>query len=392
MMSFFSQTRVVFLKELRDALRDRRSLMSALIFPLVGPLMIAFMFSSLAQLEGGDRPLRVPVVGAELAPNLIAFLEERGLEVLEPPEDAEAAVRSGEHDVVVSIDDAYGEDFTSAQPATVVLIHDGSKTASRTSIRRTRDLLNDYNRSISSLRLMARGVSPEVVRALDVDVLDLATPAQLSARFFSMIPMFLIIGAFIAGLNVAIDTTAGERERQSLEPLLVNPVNRLALTGGKWLATSVFSLAGIAFTLPAFLLAMRFVPLEKLDVELSLGGAQIAWMLVLLLPLALLASSAQMLVATFARSFKEAQTYVSLLTFAPMLPGIISSVRPLDTEAWMSAVPALAQQQLLMGVIGGEAQDLSLILIACLATTAFALGCVVVTAQLLRSERIVFGR
>ncbi|MEM1247719.1 MAG: ABC transporter permease [Acidobacteriota bacterium] len=391
-MSFLKQTRVVFFKELRDALRDRRSLMSALIFPLVGPLMIAFMFSSLAQLEGGDRALEVPIEGSERAPNLIAFLEERGLEVLDAPEDAEEAVRSGDHDLVLSIDDTYGEDFTTAQPATVVLIHDGSKTASRNSIRRTRNLLNEYNRSVSSLRLMARGISPEVVRALDVDVLDLATPAQLSARFFSMIPMFLIIGAFIAGLNVAIDTTAGERERQSLEPLLVNPVNRLALTSGKWLATSVFSLAGIAFTLPAFLFAMRFVPLEKLDVELSLGGSQIVWILVLLLPLALLASSAQMLVATFARSFKEAQTYVSLLTFAPMLPGVISSVRPLDTETWMAGVPALAQQQLLMGVIGGEAQQTTLIVLACAATTAAAVGCVFVTSQLLRSERIVFGR
>ncbi len=391
-MSFFQHVQVVLAKELRDALRDRRSLMSALLFPLLGPLMIAFMFSSLARLEGSDRPLEVAVQGAERAPNLVAYLEERGLVRKDAPEDAEAAVKSGDEDVVLVIEESYAEDFTEAKPAHVTLVYDGAKTASRSSIGRTRSLLRDYNGSVGSLRLLARGVSPEVVRAVEIDDLDLATPAQLSARFFAMIPMFLIVAAFIAGLNVAIDTTAGERERQSLEPLLVNPIHRFALVVGKWLTTSVFSVAGIVLTLPAFLLAMSRVPLEQLDVELSLGGSQIAWMFLLLFPLALLASSLQMLVATFARSFKEAQTYVSLLSFAPMLPGILSSVRPLDTETWMAAVPALAQQQLLLDVIGGEASNGLIAAVACVVTTVLAVLCVAVTARLLHSERIVFGR
>ena len=138
---------------------------------------------------------------------------------------------------------------------------------------------------------------------------------------------------------MAIDTTAGERERRSLEPLLVNPVSRSALTVGKWLATCVFGLVAALLTLALSLLMMRFVPLEQLGMQLSLGGRQVVLMALAVAPMALLASALQMFVATFARSFKEAQTYVSLLLIVPMLPGLVTAVYPLQTAAWMTPGP-----------------------------------------------------
>ncbi len=386
------QMRAVCRKELTDALRDRRSLMSALLYPILMPLMVVVMFSALARLESGDRPLETPIAGRERAPNLVAWLEERGVVVVDPPADPEAAVRDGDVDLVLVIDEEYGKQFRSVRPAVVRIVHDSSKTASRTSIRRTRNLLRGYSNQVAVLRLIARGVSPGVIQAVRVDDLDLATPAQSAARFFAMLPMFLILAAFIGGLNVAIDTTAGERERQSLEPLLVNPVSRTALTAGKWLTTCLFGLVASVLTLVAFLLMMRFVPLEQLDVQLSLGARQLLLMTIAVAPMALFASALQMFVATFARSFKEAQTYVSMLIFLPMIPGFVTQIYPLQPAGWMLLIPALAQQLLLVDVMGGEPVAAPSLVTSAVATTLLGCGFLSLTSWMLRQEKIVFGR
>ena len=389
---FGGQVRAVWRKEILDALRDRRSLMSALLYPILMPLMITVVFSAVARLEGSEQPLETPIVGRDRAPNLVAWLEERGVVVLDPPADPDTAVRDGDVDLVLVIDEDYGEQFRSVEPAVVRIVHDSSRTASLSSIRRTRNLLRAYSSEVALLRLLARGVSPGVMQAVRVDDLDLATPAQTAARFFAMLPMLLILGAFVGGLNVAIDTTAGERERQSLEPLLVNPVSRPALTAGKWLTTCVFSLASAWLTLAAFLLMMPFVPLEQLGMQLSLGGRQLLLMAVAFAPMALFASSLQMFVATFARSFKEAQTYANLLIFVPMIPGMVAQVYPLQAATWMMLVPALSHQLLLIDVMGGEPVATANLALSAAATVVLAFAFFGLTSWLLRQERIVFGR
>ena len=391
-LGFGGQVRAVWRKEILDALRDRRSLLSALLYPILMPLMIAVVFGAVAQLEGSERPLETPIVGRDRAPNLVAWLEERGVVVLDPPADPDAAVRDGEVDLVLVIDEDYGEQFRSVEPAVVRIVHDSSRTASLSSIRRTRNLLRAYSSEVALLRLLARGVSPGVMQAVRVDDLDLATPAQTAARFFSMLPMLLILGSFVGGLNVAIDTTAGERERQSLEPLLVNPVSRTALTAGKWLTTCVFSLASAWLTLAAFLVMLPFVPLEQLGMQLSLDGPQLFLMAAAFAPMALFASSLQMFVATFARSFKEAQTYVNLLIFVPMIPGMVAQVYPLQPAGWMMLVPALSHQLLLIDVMGGEPVAAANLAVSAVATAAFGCLFFALTSRMLRQERIVFGR
>ena len=391
-LGFGGQVRAVWRKELADALRDRRSLMSALIVPLIMPLMIAVMFSTLASTLSDDQPIETPVAGREHAPNLMAWLEERGVVVRDPPADPEAAVRAGDVDLVLVIDEEYGEQFRSVRPAVVRIVHDSSRTASRRTIGRVRALLRAYGSQVAVLRLMARGISPEVVQAVRVDDLDLATPAQSAARFFAMLPMFLIMVAFIGGMNVAIDATAGERERQSLEPLLVNPVSRPALTAGKWITTCLFGLVATVLTLLMFVLLMRFVPLEDLDVQLSLGARQLLLMSAAVAPLVLLASALQMFVATFARSFKEAQTYVSLLVFVPIIPSTVLQFYPLQPTGWMMLVPALSHHLLLVDVMGGEPITALSLAASATATMLLAVLLLALTSRLLQQEKIVFGR
>ena len=391
MRHLLEQAWPVFRKELLDALRDRRSLMSALLFPMFAPLMINLLFGTIAARERSADDLVFPVQGAELAPGLVAWIERANHEVVEATGDLFAQVRDGDLELAVLIDLDYAEDFANGTPATVSLIIDGSKNELSSLVRRARTVLSTYGAQTSALRLMARGVSSEVRTPVRLEELDIATSQQRSANFLSFIPLFIIMAAFVSGMNVAIDTTAGERERGSLEPLLITPVSRNAIVAGKWLVTVTFASVGIVLVLAGTLFMLRRMPLEDLGVRLDIGALEVVAILAGVVPLAFLASGAQLLVSTFARSFKEAQTYISLLIFVPVVPGMAATVGALPTESWMVVVPSLGQQMLLTQVLGGEDPGLTLFLAAGVASLMLGLLCVMLTARLFQHERIVFG-
>ena len=391
MNSQTQQSVVVFLKELKDGLRDRRSILSALLFPLLGPLLITFMFNTIIERQREAEDIDIPVVGAERAPGLIDWIERRGFDVVKGPEDPEAAVRDGSFDFVLVIPDDFADDFAQARTATVELVRDGSRKEADPAVRQVRSLVRGYGRMIGALRLVARGVSAQVSSPISVEYVDVATARKQAANLFTFVPMFVILAAFITGMNVAIDTTAGERERSSLEPLLINPVPNTAIVTGKWLAAVFFSGAGIALTLSAVAYALSRVPLKEVGIELELGTPEIVGVLAATLPLALFASGLQLLVATFARSFKEAQTYISLLIFLPMVPHFITSVYSLDTAFWMLLVPALGQQVLLTDVLGGDQVDFLSFVVVGLSSLVLGLLCVWLTSRLFQRERIIFG-
>ena len=392
MSGFWSLVHTVFSKELTDALRDRRSLMSALAFPLFGPLLIAVMLNTVARSEREEEIITLPVAGAELATSLIGFLQGNGVAVEDPPDNPEEAVRRGDVEMVLVISEEFPEAFRRSEPAEVRLISDGSRRSAATSVRRVTDLLRRYGAGLGNLRLLAHGVSPAVARPLDLEEVDVASRKKRAARLaLSIIPMFLILASFISGVNVAIDTTAGERERRSLEPLLINPVPRLAIVLGKWWTTVLFSLIGVILTAYFSIIALRHASLEDLGVQINVGGFEFVALLAAAAPMALLASGLQMFVATFARSYKEAQTYVAILPFVAMMPVILLQFQPLDTAAWMMAIPSMAQEQLLLDTLGGEIRW-PLIGLAAIACFLYSLLAVWVTARMLRRERIIFGR
>ena len=382
---------VVWRKELGDGLRDRRSLMSALLFPLFGPVLIALLFNNIVASHSTEKTLELPVSGRENAPGLIAHLEQTGVHIVAAPDDPESAVRDGDLDMVLVIPRSYGKHFRAASPARIELVIDSSRTDASTPIRRVKSRIEAYGSQVGSLRLLARGVHPQVVQAVAIEEVDLATPERRAANMLNMVPMFVLMAAFIGGMYVATDSAAGERERGSLEPLLLTPVSRTSLVTGKWLATTTLSWVGLVLTAVGSAIALSQVPLEEIGVKVRLRGDDIAWLTVALLPLAPLAASVQLLVATFARSFREAQTYLSVLMLLPMLPGMIMTFRPSASEAWMMWVPALAQQALVVDVLRGEPAVASHFVVAAVVALALSLVSVRVTAWLFEREKIVFG-
>src|SRR6185312_14891858 len=237
------------------------------------------------------------------------------------------------------------------------------------------------------MRLVARGLSPGTAWPVQVARRDQATPQSRAVLMFAMLPYFFIITLFMGGMYLAIDLTAGERERQSLEPLFANPVARWKILVGKLAAICAFSLASLAITLLAFAVVGRFIPAEKLGMELDLGWHFAGTVLLLVLLLAAL----QTLVAAFAKSYREAQTYISLLLMVPLIPSALLAFLPIKAQAWMYAVPLLGQNLGIMQQLRGDgvtSEQFALCLVGTLATALVAVG---VTAQLYRSEKLAIS-
>ncbi|MDQ3264525.1 MAG: ABC transporter permease [Myxococcota bacterium] len=383
---------VVLGKELMDHMRDRRSVLTALIFPVLGPVMFAGMFTILAGWMREDRPLQLSVVGTANAPNLIAFLERAGAQLTPAPADYEQQVQDGDLDVVLVIPKAYGDDFEAGRSAKLDLVVDNSRNQARVPIRRTQRLLEAYGGQVATLRLLARGISPELARPLQVDEVDLATSAKMASNALNMIPLFLLMAALMGGMHLAIDSTAGERERGSLEPLLLNPISRPALVAGKWLATILATTVTVLLTLLGFKIAIGRVPLEDLGVRADLGIEQMLSILAVVLPLTLMASAAQVLISTFARSFKEAQSYIQVLMMIPVLPSAFLSLSPIKTQLWMMAIPFLGQNLLVTSLMRGEGMDPMGLLLSLAGVLVVTGICLAATVRMLGSERVVFGR
>ncbi len=349
---------IVLRKELLDAFRDRRMMLVAfVVIPLAIPLVLAGTSTlgvrkQLQQLEG---PLELPVVGAEHAPNLVAWLQAHNVMVLPAPPDPDAAVRTQEHDVVLRIDAQYGEDWRAGRPASVEMIFDSSRPlASGTTVSRLNGLLDRYGSTVGTLRLIARGIHPAVANPLRIGTRDMATPEARFDISQQILPYLLLLLAFIGGLQLAIDATAGERERQSLEPLLATPVARESIISAKILATAVFALLSIAVTLVAYRLAFALMPSRGMDASFDPGLGGLVQLFLIILPVVLLGATVLTALAAFARSYREAQGYLPLLMFLPMIPSLVLMVAPVRTQLWMLAVPFLGQNQMILRVLRSE--------------------------------------
>jgi len=392
----FDRISIVFLKEFTDNLRDRRALFSGALFSMLGPIIILGLIIILGQTIFRDqvvKPLELPVAGVENAPNLIAFLKQSNVVVLPAPADPQAAVRKGDVSAVLIIPATYGAAFTAGEPATVQVVLDTSRQSALADVQRLRSVLNRYSSQIGSLRLLARGLSPSINDALAIEQIDVATPQSQVLIFLSMLPYLLMFTIFNGGAGVIIDATAGERERNSLEPLLINPVARWELVVGKLLAALPFACFTLFASLTAFAVVFNVVPVEEfVGIRLSIDVGALAGIFIISLPMILLASALQMIIATFSRSFKEAQTYVNVLPLVPALPGMGLAFLPIKPDLWTMLIPTFGQQILINQFMRGEPISLLNVAISAAVTLVLAVVLVAVAILLYTGERVLFSR
>lgn len=345
----------VMRKELLDLFRDKKTLYLSL---LMGPILFPILILGLGKLATNristqvDKPLALPVIGAENAPNLVNYLAGRNVIIKPAPKNPEGEIAAQNVDVILSIPKSYAEHWRKSEPAEIEILHDSSRDDARIPVERLNNLLENYSRSTGALRLLSRGISPTANQAVRLDYKDLATPESRIGQALAFLPYLLILTGFLGGAALVIDATAGERERQSLEPLLATPAGRGLIMSGKIAAATSFGLLGLLLTLLSFKFSFMLAP--SLGIKLSLGWWQVAQLLLVLVPIVLIGTCLLTAIAAGAKSVKEAQSYMSILMMLPILPTIILMVNPMKNQLWQFAVPFLSQNQMILKIVRSE--------------------------------------
>ncbi|MES2624748.1 MAG: ABC transporter permease [Pseudomonadota bacterium] len=395
---------VVFLKELKDASRDRRAVLSLFLFPILAPLLIYFMFNKIIDLGEEALDVELNVAGTEYASDLMDYLRQNGI-VIKPIQlnssadgfssevkaSIKTAIENRKYDFALVIPADFSQLVARSTTVNVELHYDSSRTGASVKLQRVQGLIDGWGRETAVLRLMLRGVDPAVTRPVNVGRIDVASDQARAQTLLNMIPMFVIMAAFMSGVGIAVDATAGERERKSLEPLLVNPVLRSQLIIGKWLAAALFSIMGLIMVMALNMFALSRIPLETLGISFYIGPREIAGILLVTIPLAMFATSLQIFIGIFAKSFKDAQVYIGLMSLLPMLPFLYNTLNDNARELWMSFVPMLGQNMLLADVVSGRTPAMPDFLLAGICLLGWSTLFIALASRLLKRESIIFS-
>lgn len=384
---------VIIQKEVIDNLRDTRSWTTGVFWALFGPLILGAMIMLLGNtIREGTEALVLPVAGAEHAPNLIAFLEQQDVVIEPAPENPQAAVIAGDINVALIIPAGYGEKFSGGETARVQLVFDSTRQSAMMDISRAQNLLEGYGNYIGLLRLSLRGVSPEVLYVIQVEEVDTATPQSQALIFLSMLPYFIIFAIFNGASPVITDATAGERERGSLEPLLINPLPRGWVAIGKMISAMPFATFNLLVTLAGFAAIFRFLPIEKLlGVQIGLDIGALTAVFLICLPIVILACAIQTLIASFSKTTKEAGTYLPFIGLIPSLPGLALAFLPVKPDLWTMLIPTFGQQILINQFLRAEPISGMNIIISTAVTILLSVIITYIAIKLYEGERIITG-
>jgi sodium transport system permease protein len=380
----------VFKKEMVDHLRDGRSILISMIYPLMGPLLLGLMFLFAG---GGMRvnegaPLVVPVVNAENASDLVRFLEREGATMQPLVGDAWSLVSGGRAAFALILP---GQPVPARDgPLPVRLITNPARVDSIVATGRVVELLNTYQRETLEGRLRAAGLPADIMTVLKIEQENIGRAAGPAVILLTMIPPFLIFTLFTGGVHVALDATSGERERGSFETLMMNPVQRYQVLTGKLGATMVFTLMALGVQTVAFWVMLHSVPQESLGLVAPPGILRLAMVVSVCLPLVVLAAATQLLISAVTRSVKEAQTYLGLLPLVPGLAGMVLALAPVRAQPMLAAIPTFGQTLLMGQLVRGEAVSAIFIGITALSTLTAVALLLLVGFRLYERDEILF--
>jgi sodium transport system permease protein len=348
---------IVFAKEVRDALRDRRTLMAVVLSSVVmGPVLLFGLSVLVASSEERAESREVMVAGIEHAPSLRNFLERQTLQVKTAPDDYERQLterRLG--DPVVVIAPGFEAALARGERPLLEVVTSSANTRAAAGARRVLRMLQAFNQEMALQRLTHRGVAPAVLQPTQIEERDLADPRARAAQLTGIVPFFVLMAVLYGALNAALDTTAGERERGSLEPLLMTPASRLALVIGKWGAVASVGMLIAVLSCLSFLPAQSLMRSETLAALFRFGLREAGLFLALLLPLAATLSALMMAVAIRCKTFKEAQASNTVVLLAASLLPVVTLFNDGGERPWHLWLPALAQVTLMGRVLRGDA-------------------------------------
>jgi len=380
----------VYLKELVDALRDRRTLLVVLLSSVaIGPAVLVLVSQLVAGIEKRAEARVVVVHGMQYAPTLRNYLERQTYTVREAPAGYEQQLKDSKlGDPVLVVPADFESDLARGKAPVVELFASASNQRSQTGSGAVLRLLRGFNQEQATLRLAVRGVSPAALEALRIEERDLADPASRAAQLSTMVPFFVLMAVLYGALNAALDTTAGERERGSLEPLLMNPAPRLALVLGKWGAVASVAILIAVLSCLSFLPAQWLLRSEVLSAMFRFGIAEAAAFVGLLLPLAGALAAVLMAIAIRCKTFKEAQANATIVVLGVSMLPLVTIFNQEGQAPWHLWVPALAQTTLMGRVLRGEALPWADVALAAGVCALLAAAAIVFVARTLRTAAL----
>ncbi|MEI5638409.1 MULTISPECIES: ABC transporter permease [unclassified Pseudoalteromonas] len=370
----------LFKKEMLDASRDKRSVMAGLYYCIGAPVLMCLLFTVMFKQMASPDALKITINNAEQAPNLVQFL-------------ATTEITQGEGDdtkaITLEISQNYQADMAAGKSATVTIIADKSEQKLQRSIRRVERQLAKYNAEVASLRLLARGIDPGLMRAVDVQTQDLATPKSKGGFALGIATLSIIIALFYAAMGLAIDSSAGERERNSLQLLLSHPVSPLQIVLAKVGSIAMFATLGLILTTVVSKFAYNMVPWEMVGFTVTIGAKFIIAAVLIGIPIALMSASLLIFISFLAKSFKEAQSYVTMALFIPVMLSMATTYDiATDVMQWL---PIAAQQNAMIELLKGNALPVPQLAFASMVTLGLFGLFTYLSSRMLKSEKVVFG-
>ncbi|NND91560.1 MAG: ABC transporter permease [Granulosicoccus sp.] len=383
---------IIMFKEIIDNLRDRQTVFYALLFgPVLLPLLLGgSLVMSFKQLSiDFDEVTSLSVVNPERAPELMEFLYSNNIDIIAAPAHVQTSVRQGDTPVVLEIPDDFASQLRLGRPAPLTLHVNSADKESSKAARRVNAILDVYKGTLNNLRLLHRGIDPSVFNSLNVVENDLSGESASGQMLASLLPFLFIMSMVMGGFYLAIDTTAGEKERQSLEPLLSLPLKRSAVVFGKYGATLCFVTLSSLLTALSIYTLFRLFPIELMGGQIRFDGPTISRAFLLASPLLLFISSMLITIAAVTRSSKEAQTYLGLLMVVPMAPFFLLQFLNVRSTTMTMPIPMLSQYQLLESTVLGESIPWHHVVLSASGTLAATTLLLLLASWLYQRERLL---
>lgn len=398
----FRNVGVVYRKELREALRDRRTMISTLLVPLIlFPLLTAGLGAAIAALVGKakEEVPEVMILGGEDSQQIVTGLKSQDkIKVVPTTADWKEKIANKEVRAAVEIPAGFEKDLMEQKPATVKIYIYGGEMKSSFAADRVENYLKTFRDDVVKQRLVAKNLPASTLTPFDIKQQNVAPPEKVGATAFGgVIGYMVILLCFTGGMYPGIDLTAGEKERGTMETILSSPISRLHLVLGKFLLVLTASLTTAALSVTS--MGVSFWALERMhafdqaggdtaELQMHIGLATVLSVFVMVLPLAVLFSAVIMTIALFAKSYKEAQSYVTPVMMLVIIPAV-AAMLPIDLNARLALVPILNASLLCKELVTGT-YHWNFIAIIFLSTCVYAAAALFVAVKMFQREEVLF--
>ncbi|MCK5122623.1 MAG: ABC transporter permease [Candidatus Pacebacteria bacterium] len=367
----------IFKKELKDTIRDRRTLMAMVVMPmLLMPVMTIGMFKFMEyQVEKqGEKVVKISIIEKGEAPALIEMIKnQEKIEIVETDGEIKDAVTNGDLDLGIIIPENFQENIDDQEVANITIIQKSTDIDSGSALARISFLVANFNDQLLQERFADQEINPEILSKVIIIPEDVATEKETGGFLLGLIiPLFIVMWAITGGQYTAIDVSAGEKERKTLESLLLTPVKRMDIVFGKFLTVSAVALTSVIVAIGSFYVALIYSGgfgsmmqdgqssgaegiVESAAINFSIEPQAVLLLLAVSLFLVLMFSAIILSIAIFAKSFKEAQSYIGPSYLVVILPVVLVNSMPgFEPTLWFFAIPAvnatLLFKEVLMGV------------------------------------------